>query len=122
MILPTDEAEYAECETCSDSDLRDAGIECEGCGGWYCRSCWKGPQYGKNPHWCGRVTDSLGRLVKVGDRLVYPYDRIDHVYEVEGMPQTYVDNMICYGFQIKDTHKKRVVIRPRLMLLWVTDD
>jgi hypothetical protein len=119
MINITDEAEYALCATCDVSSKRDNGIECEGCNEWYCLSCWKGPLYGKSPHFCGHLTTSEGTLVLIGDLLIYPFasDRAREVYQVSEMPKSFIKNMICYGSKIGDKEAKYIIIRPRLMNL-----
>jgi hypothetical protein len=113
MISVDEEAEYATCETCNTNDERDNGIECEGCGGWYCMPCWKGPQYGKNPHFCGRLTTSTGLLVAIGDLLVYPLN--SNIYQVVDSPETFIKNMICYATLKGDRETSKRIVRPRLM-------
>lgn len=116
MINITDEAERATCETCQRELDRDQGIECEGCGGWYCHECWKGPIHGKDPHFCGVLTDISGNLVKLGDIIKYP--NTDREYTVVEILPSFTSNGICYAERRpirQNIEKVRSIIRPRLM-------
>lgn len=108
-----EEADHAECETCNIQLHRKNGIECEGCGGWICWQCWKGVQHGKDPHFCGKLTDRKGQLIRLGDQIVYPL-REEVIYRVTDMPETFIKNMICYGERLRGSRGNEI-IRPRLM-------
>lgn len=114
MISIDEESDRAQCGQCNISDMRDHGIECEGCGDWICLSCWKGDHHGKSPHFCGLLTEQNGYLIHLGDQLYYP-SRETTVYQVVEITPSFVKNMLCYGTIMGKREQAKVLIRPRLM-------
>lgn len=116
-----DEADLALCENChKEVELDDPRVvECEGCSGVFCRKvCW--PE-----HWCGPLTDRNGRVVRLGDLLIY-HDSITfkvvnpRVYRVTEMSETFRKHACCIGVEVRGPHSKpkeveRIPLHVRLM-------
>lgn len=110
-----EEADLAQCDNCGADQARDAGVECENCGGFYCRHiCWAG-------HWCDELTDWNGRKVKEGDVLTFTSNP-SRVYKVVEIPGTFRKAGIAYAERVerRPTGEKQI-IRPRLMVIYTND-
>lgn len=105
-----DEAELARCENCQIDMLRDRGVECSGCGGFFGKhgkgrnGCWTN-------HNCGKLVTAAGALVKMGDILVYPSHADEFlVIRMEG---TWAKGGHARGLRRRGDHEMPII--PRLM-------
>lgn len=86
---------------------KEATVECENCAEKQCHKCYRS-------HYCGVLTDGMGRLVKIGQILTYP-SNTKYTYKVANIPGTFVKGGFAYGTRIKPASEEWKLIQPRLM-------